>query len=370
MKAKYLIILAALTLMALALGPSAVAFEPTGPGAVSITAGPGVNAEVQAYWTPARMEAARPAPVPMAASTGASVQEEQVLTGEPGYAPGGLPNPMAAASAMRAVPDAWELEAAEAEMIDGLDVMTLEPTGTSGIYTSYYGNKFTQFWKAFPYKAVGKLYFSDWLGNDYYCTASVISPNNIIVTAGHCMYDTDVNRWYGNWLFVPAERNYGGPYGTFSWNVGWILLNYLNSPNWAAGIRWDVGVLQLANGSLGNPVTFYTGWLGRSWNLPYIQNITEIGYPSNRPNGMKYTYINHAETWAGTTDILWWGSNLGSGVSGSPVIRVYAPFQSGANNYVNAVHSGGSPNAANPINGLGPRFSNDNIVILCGNIGC
>ncbi len=370
MNAKYLTILVALALMALALGPSAVAYAPEAPGVESITAGPGVNAQVQAYWTPARIEAARPVAIPNAASVGVSAQEEPAPTGQPGSAPGGLPNPAAAADAIRALPEVWELDAAEAEAIDSLEVMALEPTGTSGIYTSYYGNKFTQFWKNFPYKAVGKLYFSDWLGNDYYCTASVISSHNIIVTAAHCVYDTDVNRWYGNWLFVPAERNYAAPYGTFSWASATILTNYINAPNWAAGIRYDVAVISLLNGSLGNPVTFYTGWLGRSWELPYIQNITEIGYPANRPNGMKYTYINHAETYAGTTDILWWGSNLGSGVSGSPVIRVYAPFQSGANNYVNAVHSGGSPNAANPINGLGPRFSNTNIVVLCNAVGC
>lgn len=368
MNAKYLAIVMALTLAALALGPSAVAFEPSTPGVISISAEPGTSAELQAYWTPNRLAAARPLMMP--AATGLPTQEADEPLGEPGFAPGGLPNPRAAAEAMRALPDVWGVEAAEAEMIDGLEATSLEPTGTSGIYTSYYGNKFTQFWKAFPYKAVGKLYFSDWLGNDYYCSASVISANDIAVTAAHCAYDTAVNRWYDNWLFVPAERNYAGPYGTFGWDNVWILTAYGNSPSWAAGIRYDVAVVELAIGSLGHDVSYYTGWLGRSWELGYVQNITEIGYPANRPSGDKYTYINHAETYAGTTDILWWGSNLGSGVSGSPVLRVYAPFQSGANNYVNAVHSGGSPNATSPINGLGPRFSNNNIVPLCNAVGC
>lgn len=237
MNAKLFLIVAALVLLALALGSSAVAFTPEGPGTLSITAGSGENLAVQAYWTADRIAAARPVNEPTIASTAAEAEVGAQDLGEPGSAPGGLPNPRANAEAIRALPEVWGLDAEAAETVGDLDVLSLEPTGTSGIYTSYYGNKFTQFWKTFPYKAVGKLYFSDWLGNNYYCSASVISPNNIIVTAGHCLYDTDVNRWYTNWLFVPAERNYAAPYGTFSWSVGWILGNYMNAPNWASGIR-------------------------------------------------------------------------------------------------------------------------------------
>jgi V8-like Glu-specific endopeptidase len=225
-------------------------------------------------------------------------------------------------------------------------------------------------WKEFPWKATGKLYFCTPSGCGASCSASVISGNNIIVTAAHCVYDTDVNRWYSNWVFVPSERNGSAPYGTFSWTGARVLTAWINASSYNAGIRYDVALIRLGNNSSGRSVTYYTGYLGRSWNYDYVQNIAEIGYPSNLSQGNLYTYVGHAETYSGGTDLLRYGSNMGYGASGSPLLRVYAPYQSGANNYVNAVQSGSSPNGSNPTNNVAPRFSGYNIVPLCRDEGC
>jgi hypothetical protein len=93
------------------------------------------------------------------------------------------------------------------------------PTGTSGVYTSYIGNYYTVYWKTLPCRTVGKLYFTPWDGGSAYRTASVISPNNIIVTAGHCLYDTDAEKWHDNWFSAPAERKGTAIYGLFPWTV-------------------------------------------------------------------------------------------------------------------------------------------------------
>ena len=47
--------------------------------------------------------------------------------------------------------------------------------------------------------AIGKLFL-----NGGFCSASVISGNNIIVTAAHCCWDRSKNNWIGGWSFAPA----------------------------------------------------------------------------------------------------------------------------------------------------------------------
>jgi V8-like Glu-specific endopeptidase len=260
-------------------------------------------------------------------------------------------------------------EAANAELYSLEDdlIEVASPDGTSGIYTTYAGNYNTQFWTYYPYMATGKLYFTTWYGSDKYCSASVISPNNILVTAAHCLYDTDANRWHDSWLFVPADRNYSRPFGSFSWLVARVLSSWMQAPDYNAGIRYDVGVIRLANNSAGRPVTYYTGWLGRSWNQGYVQNQTEIGYAGNITQ--VFSRVSHSESYYAAADILAYGSNMGGGASGSPIMRAFHPYRSGAYNFVNAVQSG-SNDINRPTRNVAPRFSSNNIVILCNDEGC
>jgi V8-like Glu-specific endopeptidase len=231
--------------------------------------------------------------------------------------------------------------------------------GTAGVYTSYLGNFHAQMHQQYPYHAVGKLYSSSGT-----CSASVISPNNVIVTAAHCVYDTVNNRWYTDFAFVPGDRAGVAPYGVFPWASVSIMNEYISAPSRNA--RYDVAVMKLGNNSVGRSVTFYTGWLGRSWGQNAVQSLHAIGYPSNLNSG-NYTYICAAESFSGGTDVLGMGCNMTFGSSGGPWIRIFAPYTSGAVNYVNSVVSGGTP-GTNTFYGI--RFTTSNIVTLCTRQGC
>jgi V8-like Glu-specific endopeptidase len=296
------------------------------------------------------------------------MSEEMWVEGEPGFAPGGPPDANAERMARRQYPEEWEALKDELDAVDQMMFeeagVPFETLGTAGIYTSYRGNYSSQMWKQFPYKAVGKLYITG-VG---YCTASVISPNNIIVTAAHCVYDTDANRWYTGWTFVPAAKSSTAPYGRFPWRTARVLTNWINAPDSLTGRRYDVAVIRLGNNSAGRSVKSYTGYLGRSWNYPYVQHHHAIGYPDNLSSGL-YTYICAAESFSWSTDVVGMGCDMMHGSSGGPWIRVFKPYTSGANNYVNAVVSGSYSGA--PANTFyGPRFSDSNIVILCTDEGC
>src|SRR5215472_1412128 len=66
--------------------------------------------------------------------------------------------------------------------------------------------------------AIGKLFL-----NGGFCSASVISGKNIIVTAAHCCWDRTKNTWIGGWSFAPAYNNGNAPYGVFNWAQARVL---------------------------------------------------------------------------------------------------------------------------------------------------
>jgi V8-like Glu-specific endopeptidase len=349
------------------------------------------------YWTKQRRESAAPMEWPAAdtnlnAARGLSDDREEpspLLDQPQGSAPGGAPNRDADLDAQVEFPEEWQLieeheenEGTDSpENFDGTGVDQLLPEdgdtavplgtgdpavefGSQGVYTAYPVNLYTQMWKDAPWRAMGKLYFTNNGGGNSYCTASVVSGNNIIVTAGHCLY-TRGRGWNSNFSFVPAERYGAAPYGAFSWSGASVLTGYITN----GGRRYDMGLLKLRPNSAGRDVTYYTGWLGRSWNYGYTQSLHSFGYASNIST--QYTSACAAESFYSAlegTDVLVKGCDMTYGSSGGPWLRNYRPYGGG---YVNGVVSG-PPQASGTFGNtyVGPRFSTDTIVALCNAQGC
>ena len=105
--------------------------------------------------------------------------------------------------------------------------------------------------------AIGKLF-----SNSGTCSASVVSGNNIIVTAAHCCWNRSTNKWIGGWSFTPAYNSGSAPYGTFAWAGARVLNSWINNGDVAS----DVCLISLQNDKDRHGVTYYTGGLGRAGN--------------------------------------------------------------------------------------------------------
>ncbi len=208
-----------------------------------------------------------------------------------------------------------------------------QPTGDVGtmsataVPTSWYG--------IYPYTAVGRLFFRQY-GVGYSCSAAVIK-NRSIWTAGHCVHagNNRADGWSTNVVFIPQYLNGGGPLGQWSVPVLWTTWDwYINgNPN---GLDQDYAGGQVTD--QGQPIGFYTGWLGFAWNQPYNQFYTAVGYPAGAPfNGLTMQQCQNwfARTGFGAPLTYSIRCNMTGGSSGGPWITSFSLGSAGAVNYLN-----------------------------------
>jgi V8-like Glu-specific endopeptidase len=322
------------------------------------------------YWTQERAEEAEPVPWYSLEEDPEALPFSEEEFGPPEAVPGGGPRQFRRSrlEPRPGTPEGGEAADAEESFADGSGSDFDADFGTADTGDNDYVNQNTTLWKLYPWRTIGKLLITTSSGGSGYCTASVISPNSVIVTAAHCCYDRGTKTWNRNFAFVPAMRSSTRPYGTFPYSSATVLSAWISS----GGRQNDVCVLKLNNNELGQAVSSTVGWLGRSWNQATIQHHFAFGYPSNISSG-SYKYECSAESYAscGNSSIYGMGCNMTFGSSGGPWVRVFKKYTSGAMDYVNSVVSG--HDACTGTFGQsfnGARFTSSNIVPLCTTAGC
>ena len=168
---------------------------------------------------------------------------------------------------------------------------------------------------AYPYSTIGKITFQDDAGNSYACSGAVIQ-RRLVLTAGHCVYDTPNHQWYKNWVFYPQYYDGLSPLGA------WGALQALTTPQQIrAGAKLvtpgDFGILVLADQA--RPIGQITGWLGVQTQV-FREHISQFGYPVNLDQGERPQETS-AQVAAVLDSNFSWGSNQLDGSSGGPVIR-------------------------------------------------
>ncbi len=283
--------------------------------------------------------------------------------GPPGFAPGGLPG--ASGTNLGSTSGSGTESGPGTEFEAGTDFGTQD----TGDFFAARRDKWSK--TRFPWQAVGKLLIATTTPNQFNssCSASVISPNNIIVTAAHCCYSRSAPvGFFADWRFIPGAHNNQQPFGVFDWASTTVLTGWINN----GGRHRDVCLIALGPNAQGQGVSSRTGWLGRSWNQPQTEHVFTFGYPGNVEAGRRQAVCaseNYPNCGSGTVNAT--GCNKTFGDSGAPWIRVYRPRQTGANNFVNSVTSGWD--ACTGTFGLsynGARFRDQNIVRLCNTVGC
>jgi hypothetical protein len=188
---------------------------------------PAAQERVKAYWTPARMRAAKPADTgPVSASDAAPAHGTSTKIAD-----------MAAKKPPQ------------------------QPTASASVTST-----------------TGKVFFS-MDGGNWVCSGAATSSGNrsVVTTAGHCVKD-GAGSWATNWAFVPAYNNGARPYGT------WTARNLVTTNAWATqtDINYDGG-FAVMNALNGRYLTDVVGGQGIAFNQPRGLYYNAYGYPAAAP---------------------------------------------------------------------------------------
>jgi hypothetical protein len=131
---------------------------------------------------------------------------------------------------------------------------------------------------AYPGRTNGKVFLTIPGLGDFFCSGTVVRSGgrNLVVTAGHCVYDDVVGRFATNWTFVPGYRDGREPYGE------WVAQRLATTPQWRASgdLRYDVGVAVVHRDRKGRGVQDVVGGLEIAFNQPRDQDYRAFGYPA------------------------------------------------------------------------------------------
>ncbi|SDX41983.1 glutamyl endopeptidase [Marininema mesophilum] len=173
---------------------------------------------------------------------------------------------------------------------------------------------------SFPYSAIVQI--SSDIGD---CTGWFINADTI-VTAGHCVYNIDTDKWATGATITPGRDRNNAPFGTvksksFHSVEGWITNKDTN---------YDYAAIKI-NSDIGNK----TGWFGLNWKT--VTRIgsgeTMSGYPRDKDYGTQWRQSDKIRQ---VNDKKLYYTNDTNGQSGSPVYQ--------KNNHSIAIHTdGGNP---------------------------
>jgi len=181
-----------------------------------------------------------------------------------------------------------------------------------------------------PYSFIGHIISSwdtdlDGIVDGYeYCSGFMEGPD-IMVTAGHCVFNSKNGGWIVGLVYLPAQN---GRQDTFP--PAYALNVYLSQDFYfkeSADEDWAVVKLD-------SRIGLETGWFGKGWS-PGSLNGKEVaisGYPSEKPYGEVWSA--KGEVTASLTTRIKYSMDTAKGESGSPIYD--------SNGYVWGIHTRGT----------------------------
>lgn len=325
-------------------------------------------------------------PQPSAEMIAAAIPMERLVepgatyTGEPVRQSTGTPA-IAAGETGRALRGALAEDFSDYADAAANDSIAPQNYGSDSLDTFFHYNDYRQdaTW-AYPYRTVGRLFFTFDGSSWYTCTATLIGRAHI-VTAGHCVHEggNGAAGWITQAYFAPAYSSSSAitnqRFGRCDIQYVTTTTGWYNDGNILQG--YDVGVAvcgriyQARVGRFNNTAPgFRLGYMGFCYNnctMGY-HFLTQLGYPGNYYSGGEMTTSQHVETTAVAGPLGYlgpdyhYGTGMRGGSSGGPHISNIGtisdsssdPGQLTARNIVYAVTSWGYNGEAYKLQGSSP----------------
>jgi V8-like Glu-specific endopeptidase len=282
------------------------------------------------YWTAERMRNARPLPLPRGGSFSAQAtldsveQTEAFASGDESEgAEGQEPTDRRSFKPRKLFDPANDEEAAAVAAEEDAGVQPAD-RGTSG--ANFTSSRLVPLSadREYPYRTVGKLFFTKPAIGDFVCSASVIKPR-LIVTAGHCVHSGSggTGGFFTNFRFVPAFRDGVAPFGTWNWSYV-IVTGTWSSGGGSVPNAADYAVIELQDRLVGTAVRRVgdlTGWLGYQTLSLGNNHAHQLGYPCNVDGCQKLHQVTAQSFRAVSPNNVEYGSDARGGVSGGAWVQ-------------------------------------------------
>jgi hypothetical protein len=266
------------------------------------------QAAALAYWTPARMRAAKPV-TPVLAGSPKTQSVGNSSHGTAGSVAGGLPVGLKEAPA-KGQPQTPQTDAFSYPF--PYDSYTVP----NGDYHKY------------PWSVNGKVFFTN-DGGGYVCSGTVVpsstSTQNEVWTAGHCLVNTESldGNYDTSLVFVPGYRgnatgNKLDPFGEYSW-TGAVETTAAWQNN--RDLSEDEAAFTVGTNASGQTLGNETGWAGFEWGQSTNQQFVAFGYPAASPYNGKFDITD-----LGASAVL----DTSIGGSGSDPIGIGNPMTGGS----------------------------------------
>ncbi|MGH6904842.1 MAG: trypsin-like serine peptidase [Geminicoccaceae bacterium] len=292
-------------------------------------------------WAPAQYQDAQPLDLPLATVTAQELLEREAE---------GSPSSDAQVSAEgRDVPEAKAIAAdpdarlfpelpEEDRELGGPDGTGIEPRGIdepepldAGVAEAYFSSSRlipTGARRYYPYRTVGKLFFSIPGAGRFICSGAVLRPR-LILTAGHCVHSggDGVDGFFEDFVFVPAYHEGNAPYKAWEAAVVWTTGSWASSggivPN-----RADFAIIEVRNEvfrkdgrNLRKRIGDVTGYLGYRTNGLLPNHTKQLGYPANHDFGEIMHQVDSQYFVGFDQDTVLYGNDMAGGSSGGPWVE-------------------------------------------------
>jgi len=137
-----------------------------------------------------------------------------------------------------------------------------------------------------PERTHGKVFFTFPGQGNFVCSGTAVRSraHNVVLTAGHCLYDELTGEFATNWMFVPGYRDGQRPFGE------WPAARLATTKQYRHGgdLRFDVGIAVVRRDGNGRGIEDRVGARRIAFDPPRDRFYRAFGYPARSPfNGQR-----------------------------------------------------------------------------------